>query len=215
MMKLLLENWREFSKEEQAYHIYCDMDGVLVDFVKGVVEQTNKNLKDPAKQTEKMKKLKKALEEADEVSITLKDLDKHAEPRTPLIKAARDYMYSTFANDEEFWATLPWMPDGQELWNAIRPFKPDILTTPMGPGSERGKQRWVEEHLKLPDVRVFFSREKYEKVKNDNYDILIDDFSSNTIPWKNAKGTPILHTSAARTKKELKDLGLELPEEDI
>ena len=46
MMKLLLENWRKFLKEEQTYQIYCDMDGVLVDFVKGVVEQVNKDLKD-------------------------------------------------------------------------------------------------------------------------------------------------------------------------
>jgi len=37
-MKLLLENWRRFLKEEQEYEIYCDMDGVLVDFEKGAVE---------------------------------------------------------------------------------------------------------------------------------------------------------------------------------
>ena len=70
-MKLLLENWREFLKEEQTYQIYCDMDGVLVDFVKGVVEQVNKDLKDSTIQSKEMIKLRKALEEAEEAKTTL------------------------------------------------------------------------------------------------------------------------------------------------
>ena len=55
-MKLLLENWREYLKEEQEfpYQIYCDMDGVLVDFIKGVVEQMNKDIKDSSIQTKEM-----------------------------------------------------------------------------------------------------------------------------------------------------------------
>ena len=43
-MKLLFENWRQYLNEEsQTYQIYCDMDGVLVNFMDGVVQYiTNK-----------------------------------------------------------------------------------------------------------------------------------------------------------------------------
>ena len=45
-MKLLLENWRRFLKEEQEYQTYCDMDGVLVDFERGVVDFITKALEE-------------------------------------------------------------------------------------------------------------------------------------------------------------------------
>ena len=46
-MKLLLENFRSFITEQESGlpQIYCDMDGVLVDFERGVVDQINKDLK--------------------------------------------------------------------------------------------------------------------------------------------------------------------------
>ena len=74
-MKLLLENWREYLNEEQEfpYQIYCDMDGVLVDFIQGVVEQMNKDIKDSSIQTKEMIKLRGAFEEAEQTNIEMKD----------------------------------------------------------------------------------------------------------------------------------------------
>ena len=55
-VKLLLENWRKFLKEQQEqYQIYCDMDGVLVDFVAGTVEHITKQLQ--AGKAEELKEL--------------------------------------------------------------------------------------------------------------------------------------------------------------
>jgi GH24 family phage-related lysozyme (muramidase) len=56
-MKLLLENWREYVKEQegQEYQIYCDMDGVLVDFVAGTVEHITKQLQ--AGEAEELKEI--------------------------------------------------------------------------------------------------------------------------------------------------------------
>jgi len=48
-MKLLLENWKEYLKENNdmlPYRIYCDMDGVLVDFLGSALEQINNDLQD-------------------------------------------------------------------------------------------------------------------------------------------------------------------------
>ena len=59
-MKLLLENWRKFLKEQEGqYKIYCDMDGVLVDFVAGTVEYITEQLQ--AGEAEELKeKIKKS-----------------------------------------------------------------------------------------------------------------------------------------------------------
>ena len=64
-MKLLMENWRKVLKEEQEYpyQIYCDMDGVLVDFEKGVVDQINRELNNLTIVTKEMRKLRAAIED--------------------------------------------------------------------------------------------------------------------------------------------------------
>ena len=50
-MILLFENWRKYLKEENGafpYQIYCDMDGVLVDLVGGVL---NHSRNDPSNES--------------------------------------------------------------------------------------------------------------------------------------------------------------------
>ena len=45
-MKLLIENFKSFINEQETRlpQIYCDMDGVFVDFERGIVDQINKDL---------------------------------------------------------------------------------------------------------------------------------------------------------------------------
>jgi hypothetical protein len=59
------------------------------------------------------------------------------------------------------------------------------------------------------------SREKYKWATNGQPNVLIDDFISNTIPWENAGGIAILHTSAAETLEVLEELMAEPPKEDV
>jgi PAS domain-containing protein len=33
-------------------------------------------------------------------------------------------------NERDFWANLPWQPGGQELWNYIKQYSPNILSAP-------------------------------------------------------------------------------------
>jgi len=196
-MKLLLENWREFLKEEQgsSYQIYCDMDGVLVDFERGVVDYITSKLERG---------------EADELYdiinrdyVTKDDLGGPTRNRD-----IRNYMYKHLSDDADFWANLPWMPRGQELWQIIAPYEPYILTAPMGYGSEIGKQEWIDINLSPLPKKVFMSHDKYEWA--DKSSILIDDFTKNTIPWAENEGIAILHVDEEmeNTIVRLEELGV-------
>ena len=49
-MKLIYEKWRRFIYEQESeIQIYCDMDGVLVDFEGGVVDYINEDLRDESR----------------------------------------------------------------------------------------------------------------------------------------------------------------------
>ena len=196
-MNLLFENWRKFLNEEQQYQIYCDMDGVLVDFVAGTVEHITKQL-----QTGKAEELKELIGRD---YITDEDIHINSPNRN---KDVRDYMYKELEHNAEFWETLPWMIGGEKLWNFISQFNPYILTAPMGYGSEIGKQAWIDTHLQPAPSKVFMSHDKFKWAAPNH--ILIDDFTKNTIPWEDPKrgGIAILHTNADDTIEQLEELDI-------
>jgi len=201
-MKILFENWQKYLSEERSIHqIYCDMDGVLVDFEKAASERITDDLRND--------KAPELLDSIGRDYVTPADLSG--------IPKVKDYMKKTLGNNEEFWTSLEWMPDGEELWDFIAPYNPYILTSPMrakeGPGSENGKRTWVETHLQPPPEKVFVADNKYRwAVVDGKPNILIDDFRKNTVPWDNVQrdeGMPelaILHRSTEQTIERLKEL---------
>ena len=196
-MKLLFENWREYlKKDEQEYEIYCDMDGVLVDFELGVIEYITTALVE-GRAEELKEKIGRDYITTDDLAGPTKNND------------IRDYMYKELQHNADFWENLPWMPNGQRLWEVLAPHNPNILTTPMGYGSEIGKQAWIDNNLNPPPKKVFMSKEKYLWANNKS--ILIDDFTKNTIPWEEHDGIALLYKDSEieKTLSRLRELGFE------
>ena len=151
------------------YKIYCDMDGVLVDFDKGYKELTGT-----------------------EASF---DTPKE-EFWEPITKAGA-----------AFWIRLKWMPDGKQLWDYIKPYNPDLLSAPSREESSKiGKRVWVKREL--PGVKLILRQAERKQEFSTPNSILIDDRADNIQRWKDAGGIGIIHTSAADTIQQLKDLGL-------
>mgnify|MGYP004457843007 FL=1 len=209
-MKLLLENWRRFLKEEQEYEIYCDMDGVLVDFELGVVEYITAALAE-GRAEELKEKIGRDYITTDDLAGPTKNND------------IRNYMYKELENHAQFWEDLPWMSNGKELWARIWPYGPNILTTPMGGedhpksgyGSRIGKQAWIDKNLvkemQMPPKKIIMAGDKYRWANKTS--ILIDDWTKNTGPWGDKKignGIAILHKNEdiQKTFDELEKHGL-------
>jgi len=163
------EIFEEADAMKGDYKIYCDMDGVLVDFDKGYKELTGR---DASFDTPK------------------------EEFWEPISKAGA-----------AFWIKLPWMPDGKQLWDYIKPYNPDLLSAPSREESSKiGKRVWVKRNI--PGTKLILrSAERKQEFATPN-SILIDDRADNIQRWKDAGGIGIHHTSAADTIQQLKKIGL-------
>ena len=106
-----------------------------------------------------------------------------------------------------FWVGLQWMPDGQQLWDYIKPFDPIILSAPSRDKSSRlGKALWVRN--KIPGTKLLLRYAKLKQQLSTPTSILIDDRADNINQWEAAGGIGILHTSASNTIEQLKKLKL-------
>ena len=190
------------------YQIYCDMDGVLVDFLAGAIKKMNDTINDkdhPLSELAEKVKL-----EIGQDFLELGHLTK-GDPRC--VDCAREYMRPLLENDEKFWADLPWMPEGKAIWNAVKDHNPLILTSPMDQnghtGSIKGKEKWIKRELGLDiNSRVIFSHDKYEYANEGGEPtILIDDYDKNIRLFKEHGGITIHHLgNLSSTLKALEDL---------
>jgi len=87
-----------------------------------------------------------------------------------------------------FWVGMKWMPQGQKLWDFIKPYQPDLLTSPSRNDTSRlVKNLWSRNNLEpKPKVIFAYSADK-QRYANEN-SILIDDKKSNINEWKAAGG---------------------------
>jgi 5'(3')-deoxyribonucleotidase len=160
------------------YTIFCDMDGVLVDFDKGYKDLTGKSTQHANEQGKD--------EFWNLFNTNLKE------------KGIPEYQY---------WANLNWQPGGQELWNFIKPYTPYILTAPtFNPESREGKRDWVQRLDGMKNI--YFKPAKSKSDFSGKNRILIDDREDTIDKWNAAGGIGILHTSAQNTINQLKQLGL-------
>ena len=163
---------KNLFEAKPKYKIFCDMDGVLVDFDKGFTT-----------------------------------LSKGVKPDSlPKPRFWAMFYGLTKGKEREYWAGLPWMSDGQELWNYIKSYKPEILTAPPSDKAKEGKNDWCKDNLGSVKINFKQARDKHHFVAPDA--ILIDDKASTIDKWNAEGGVGIHHTSASNTIKQLKKLGL-------
>ena len=163
------------------YSLLIDIDGVLADFEKGVETLLNEPYDN-------------------------KKYEADSKYRKQMWDAVRRYS----AEGGELWYELPLMPDAMTLWNYVKKYNPEILSATGDPkyGADSQKRRWIAEHFGS-NVKVNLTRKAADKAQHAAPNrILIDDKMKAIRPWREAGGIGILHTSAANTIRQLKELGL-------
>ena len=166
--------------EQQLPTIYCDMDGVLADFHKG------------------LDMMKSDLQKAG--YKTVKDW---------LESPLSDDKWKPIIENKKFWSTLPLMPQALKLWSYIRPYNPHILSAvaKRDPNCKPGKLAWLRKNLRMTDSPRIHLVRRRDKQNYARGNVLIDDHPQNISEWKSAGGTGILHKSTGQTLSQLKNLG--------
>lgn len=198
------------------YQVFCDMDGVLVNFEEGVLKYMNKRFQelrdDLAHPDHKL-----ARSAAKELGGWDVEIDRWHIARSDMEGSlkrnyrTRDFMYRLVENDVELWANLGWERGGKKLWNYIKDIPGlEILSAPMEEGSKIGKRIWVERELGLPveKVNLSDSKEPYG-VWNGKQGLLIDDRDKYVNEFRAGGGIAIKHNpdDVDNTIRQLQELG--------
>ena len=162
--------------------IYFDMDGVLANFDRGIMElcrlePQNQETADPA---------------ADEIMwAAVRDVD-HFYDRLELMPGAEDMFRMLF---DKYGGCC-------EILTGIPKPRHGILT------AGEDKTRWVRRLLSTDiPVHIVYKEEKKNYCTGSDC-ILIDDYSRNIKEWEKNGGTGILHRSAEETIMKLKELAI-------
>jgi hypothetical protein len=214
--RLLIETGGTMPQVQPGSVIYCDMDGVLVNFEAGAVSLINSALDgeyDLGRGASKtLRKLRTALGE-----------DWRAQSRADLnIKPVRNFMFAMISEDPGgFFGALSPLADGvNQLWPYLNSTGHTVKLLTAGvpgklgmPTAGEGKEMWAMENLDPPPQEVILSpasQKAGSAISGGAPNVLIDDKVSTIQTWNDAGGIGVLHTpgGSSATIERLQELGL-------
>jgi hypothetical protein len=143
----------------------------------------------------------------------LADFDLYAEkvfglpPRKAEATLGTKRFWCDLQSHDDFYNRLPLIPDALELYEAVWHLDPVILTgLPLGDWAEPQKRAWGARHF--PDARMICCMSKDKRNHMQPGDVLVDDWPKYRELWEGAGGIFILHTSAAESIRQLRDVGV-------
>jgi hypothetical protein len=114
--------------------------------------------------------------------------------------------WKRLANADGFFENLEPLPDAFELYQAVKPKGPIILTgMPQGKWAAPQKRRWARRHF--PGVPVITTMAALKREHCHPGDVLVDDRDQHRRLWEEAGGLFIHHKSAKTSIAELKAAG--------
>jgi len=229
-MKLLLENWRKFLKEEKGrVNIFLDMDGVLVNFPDTVKDEIKKNnLLSPEEvhpTSKSGRALLRKLQKLQFSSEQIEDLYNQVEIKfqegglyNQNEKIMRSYIFKVLTNNKGLWLRMEELEGATALVDEVFNLADEVfvLTAQVDEQSEEAKREWIGSHFpQINPNNINVDRDKGGRlrqlisdgvVSEDDLNILIDDRVKYLNSFINAGGTGIQydHRSPNVAIEELK-----------
>eukprot|EP00927_Polykrikos_kofoidii_P036783 TRINITY_DN31036_c0_g1_i1.p1 TRINITY_DN31036_c0_g1~~TRINITY_DN31036_c0_g1_i1.p1 ORF type:complete len:1586 (-),score=278.53 TRINITY_DN31036_c0_g1_i1:49-4806(-) len=174
------------EEEPKPLCVYCDLDGVLVDFNKG------------------------CLELFPEGGPIAEKIPTHTV--TKLTYEEESEMWRRVETKPDFFASLDWMPDGEELWRWIDwnivP-APAVLTGlpvgRVGQMASKQKEQWCHKRLGK-HVTVFCCGTRNKQKFSGSRCVLIDDRGDLREAWEARGGIFVHHLCASDTIRQLREV---------
>jgi len=123
-------------------------------------------------------------------------------PRAFEAKHGRGAFWKRLASAENFYGSLPKMPDADMLFNAVKHLKPTILTgLPLGNWAAPQKVKWAAEHFPGVPIITCMARDKHKHMKPG--DVLVDDRENHRAAYEAAGVVFVHHKNAVDSVREL------------
>ena len=123
-------------------------------------------------------------------------------PRQFEAKNGRGSFWKRLANAENFYGTLPEMPDARLLFDAVKHLEPTILTgLPLGKWAAPQKIEWAAEHFPGVPIITCMARDKHKHMHVG--DVLVDDRENHRAAYEAAGVVFVHHKNAEDSLKQL------------
>ena len=123
-------------------------------------------------------------------------------PKAFIAKYGRGAFWRRLANAKNFYGSLPQMPDGRRLFDAVKHLDPTILTgLPLGKWAAPQKVEWAAEHFPGVPIVTCLAQDKHLHMHPG--DVLVDDREKHRAAYEEAGVVFVHHKNAADSLRQL------------
>lgn len=123
-------------------------------------------------------------------------------PRAFEAKHGRAAFWKRLATANNFYGTLPEMPDAQMLFDAVKHLQPTILTgLPLGSWAAPQKVEWAADHFPGVPIITCMARDKHKHMHPG--DVLVDDRENHRTAYEAAGVIFVHHKNAEESLRQL------------
>ena len=122
-----------------------------------------------------------------------------------IAKHGRGTFWKRLASADNFYGSLPQMPDARRLFDAVKHLEPTILTgLPVGSWAAPQKVEWAAEHFPGVPIITCMARDKHKHMKPG--DVLVDDRENHRAAYEAAGVVFVHHQSAEDSLRQLAEI---------